>query len=344
MDNTESLINLNIVNTDKLISWLGDLQTTWPILAGSVGIAFIICVFYMIFIRFCAAPLAYITILLILATLAGLGYIFQARIEYYQNLNDSNYVLTMKVLCGLFYSLAGIWLLVILFMCNKIRLSIALVEASARYIASHCMLFLIPIFFFSLSVGFYIYWAFLSVYIYSTGTVEPNGSFVPNIKWDTETRYAWWFHLFALLYVNAFINALSQFVYASCAAIWYWEQGSPNAKGRIISRSFYRAFRYHLGSIAFGSLIVAIIRFMIVMVEYIKKQVDASGQKKHIGRIFNCLLSCCQCILACLARCMEFINKHAYIQVSLIYIDCYQRIIILYCCIRRIRPCIQSSW
>ena len=134
------------------------------------------------------------------------------------------------------------------------------------------------------------------------------------IRTDT-TRYAWWYNLFGLFWINAFFNALNQFVIASTACIWYFEQSDliPEKTLSPVCKSFYRAFRYHLGSLAFGSLLVAIVQFMIVILEYIKSKVgDAGGEKV---KLIKCLITCCQCILDCCARFIEFINRHAYIQV-----------------------------
>ncbi len=313
-----SLINFNFINTDKLVSWMTDLNTTWPILLASIGFAFVIALFYLLFVWCCADVVVYITILLILAALSGLGYIFQQRSDYYKNLNDSTYQTTMLVLCGICYAFAGIWLLIILFMCNRIRLSIALARVTARYIGTTCSLFFLPIFFFILTGCFYAYWVALSIFLYSSGTVDPKSSFIATINWNQTTRYAWWYNLFALFYISAFLTALNQFILASCACIWYWENSNPDGAQRPMSRSFYRAFRYHLGSLAFGSLIVAIIRFIMAIMEYIKRKVESAGAPK--AKFYACLISCCECCLECIARIMEFINKHAYIQVIYYFI------------------------
>lgn len=315
-----SFINSKIINTDKLISWMTDLITTWPIILASVGFALVIGVFYMVFVRCCASVISYTTIFLILCSLAGLGYVFQARIDYYQALGDSTYETTMRVLCGIFYALAALWLIMILFMCNRIRLSIALVEVTAKYLSNVWSVFAVPFLFFAITACYYAYWVALSIYLYSTGTVsKSSNSFLPEVVWTSTTRYAWWYHLFALFYVNAFISAYNQFVLASSACIWYFEHRIEGGANRPVSRSFYRAGRYHLGSIAFGSLIVAIIRFMMAMVEYVKQKVDSSGVGDKIGRVYKCLLTCVQCCLECVARLMEYINKHAYIQVNIFF-------------------------
>jgi len=266
--------------------------------------------------------LIYTSILLILAGFLGLGYLFQMRINYYQTVVvDSTYQTAMTVLCAFFYSLAGIWLLYILFMCNSIRLALALLSVTSDFITDTLTVLLVPIIIFAVTVAFYVYWCAVSIFIYSTGTVTKSStSFIATIQWDSTTRYAWWFNLFGLFWINAFIDALSQFVIASTGCLWYFEQGikkenNPNVHNSKVTTSFYRAFRYHLGSLAFGSLIIAIIQFMIAVLEYIKEKVGDDG--KNDAAIIKCLISCCQCILDCCARFIEFINKHAYIQIAL---------------------------
>lgn len=141
--------------------------------------------------------------------------------------------------------------------------------------------------------------------------------FFINIRAST-TRYAWWYHLFALLWTTAFIEALCSFIYSSTACIWYFEQGGTGKSVNApVCRSWYRAFRYHLGSLAFGSLILAIIRFIMVIVAYIRYQVENGGGPKEntVSKCFKCLLDCILCYLACVEKCMEFINRHAWIMV-----------------------------
>jgi len=116
-------------------------------------------------------------------------------------------------------------------------------------------------------------------------------------------------------YITAFINAYNQFVLASSACIWYWEHLLPDGPQKPVRNSFYRAWRYHLGSLAFGSLIIAIIRFCMAILEYVKQKVDKVGPTK--SKIYKCLMTCCQCCLNCMARLVEFINRHAYIQIAL---------------------------
>ena len=70
-----------------------------------------------------------------------------------------------------------------------------------------------------------------------------------------------WYYIFGGLWNNAFIGAVGEFILASSFAIWYFSGGGTekNNLHKPISRSIWKAFRYHLGSLAFGSFILAVI-------------------------------------------------------------------------------------
>ena len=316
MKDSQQLINLSIINTDKLITWVSDLYITWPIILASLGWTFVIALIYLFFVRFCAGFIVYLTILLVLGCFIVLGYFFHDRANLYDSVDDSMYHSTMIGLGWFCYALAIIWFLVIVVLCNRIRLAANMMEVTAKYIHANCCIFFVPIFFFILTGAWYAYWVIISIYLYSTGEMK-GATVIANIEWDNKTRYAWWFHLFSLFYMNEFLKALAQFVYASSACIWYFSHDKGTDE-KPIKTSFKRAFRYHLGSLAFGSLIVAIIRFIMFFMEYIKKKVDKTvGQKTKQGKIYRCIICCCQCCMNCVARTMEFINKHAYVQIAL---------------------------
>jgi hypothetical protein len=68
-----------------------------------------------------------------------------------------------------------------------------------------------------------------------------------------------WYHLFGGLWTNALILAINQFIIASAVSIWYFAHGTGQGPHLPVSRSIYRAFRFHFGSLAFGALILAIV-------------------------------------------------------------------------------------
>ena len=314
------LINANFINVDKLFDYLGDFGRVWPICIACAGIALVVGFLYLLIIRCCGACIAYISILLVEAALLALGFLFWKRMDLYTSVDDVTYRNIMLGFAITFWALSLIWFLIIICSCNKIRLAIALTEVAAIFVWKVMSIVLVPFFFFLIVALYLAYWVALSIFIYSAGDVtKGSNTFIATVTWDKTTRYAWWFNLFALLYTTAFIEALASFIYSSTACIWYFEQGGTDKDvPRPVCRSFWRAFRYHLGSLAFGSLIIAIVRFIMVIVAYIRYQLEhGGGPKNAASRCYKCLLDSLLCMLGCVEKCMEFINRHAYIQIAL---------------------------
>jgi hypothetical protein len=309
------LINLSFFS-NKFASWISDLYATRYAIAASIGWSFVIAMLFLLFLRCCAGFITFVLIMAVQAGLIILAVYFKLNVNDEKEQDEATSQKIMNILFYVFVALSAIWFLFVMIMCNKIRLAVAMVQVTAKYINSTCCIVFVPFFFFILLVVWIAYWIVMCVYLYASGDFDQEGSkVVASFKMDDKLQYCFWFHIFALLYMTAVINAYSQFVYASSACIWYFtsEKGTEN---HPIAKSFKRGIRYHFGSLAFGALIVAIIQFIMILFEYLKKKVEATAGKKA-GKCIKCLISCVQCCLACVAKVMEFINKHAYIQIAL---------------------------
>lgn len=73
-------------------------------------------------------------------------------------------------------------------------------------------------------------------------------------------------------------------------------------------KSIFNTTIYHLGTIAFGSLIIAIIKIIRAIVSYVESKI-----KKSSNDLTRCLFCFCKCCLWCLEKFMMFINRNAYI-------------------------------
>ena len=62
------------------------------------------------------------------------------------------------------------------------------------------------------------------------------------------------------------------------------------------------------GTIAFGSLIIAIIQLVRTILSYIESKLKAFNND-----LTKCLLCMCKCCLWCLEKFMRYINRNAYI-------------------------------
>jgi len=71
------------------------------------------------------------------------------------------------------------------------------------------------------------------------------------------------------------------------------EQGGSRAP---ILASLYRTIRYHLGTIAFASLIIATVQFIRITVKYIEQR-TRTNPPNYLQKAIFCILQCClKCI------------------------------------------------
>ena len=307
------LINLSYF-TQLFTLWINDLYVTRYAIIGSIGWSFILAMLYFLFLRCCAGFITFLIILIVEAGLVVLAVYFKILSEKEEEkVAESD--TTDYAFFWVFTALAAAWLLFILIMCNRIRLAVALTEVTSKYINKTWCIVFVPFLFFVILVIWLAYWIVMLVFLYTSGEFESTSKIFASFKMDETLEYGFWFHIVMLFYITAVIEAYSQFVYASSACIWYFnfEKGTEN---HPIAKSFQRGIRYHFGSLVFGATIIAIIRFLMFFVEYIKKKLEKSAGKTQ-GKCFKCIFCVIQCCLGCCNKFMEYVNKHAFIQIAL---------------------------
>jgi len=122
-----------------------------------------------------------------------------------------------------------------------------------------------------------------------------------------------WFaySFFSFLWHNALLIAFGQCIIAGAVGVWFFAPKSDKGKVFKVTVSFKRA-SFHLGSLAFGSLILALVQFVKWIMYYLSKQAKA-----HKNKVAEVVFACLGCVLGCFDRCVKFLNKNAYIQVAL---------------------------
>ncbi|CAF1313537.1 unnamed protein product [Rotaria sordida] len=128
-------------------------------------------------------------------------------------------------------------------------------------------------------------------------------SFVNENQWLPQV-----FSAFMFFWLTAFTIGLSELVLAGVYARYYWDKKRFGIPCLSLGQSLFRAIVFHLGTIAFGSLIIAIVKLIRVLLEYVEKKV-----KDKTGRFARCVFCCCRCCLFCLEKFLKFLNRNAYI-------------------------------
>ena len=166
-------------------------------------------------------------------------------------------------------------------------------------------------------------------------------------------QLAQYYLIFCYFWTSQFIIAMGQLIFALTFFLWYFTEdavevsesggeeasccrrwfGKLSGSGRDDRLLFHAMWQstYHAGSAAFGSLIIAIIKFIRYCIAKLQQQCEKgvppcpagvpssistcwSGMGKGVIRVIFCCLQCCMC---CIERCMKFINKHAYIIIAI---------------------------
>ncbi|XP_064605930.1 choline transporter-like protein 1 [Liolophura sinensis] len=153
----------------------------------------------------------------------------------------------------------------------------------------------------------------VALYVETAGTpsLDLENGFGINYDKDETWQVLRWYYYFGALWITAFIFACQDVIIAGAVATWYFNR-EKRSLGWPIYASTWRLFRYHLGSVAFGSLIIAIIRFIRLMLAYIQRQL-----KGRTGKVAQFLLKMMHVCLLCFEKFIAFLNRNAYIEVAI---------------------------
>ncbi|KAL7539973.1 hypothetical protein ACHAXR_009764 [Thalassiosira sp. AJA248-18] len=239
------------------------------------------------------------------------------------------------------YGLAGIWLLVVLGLRKRIVLAISCVREAAKAIASMPVITVFPVFQVLGLFAFTIVWGVYMAFLASSGevvancmcpemnenatlstvveTVESNNGICDDgcllhkeLVYAKNTKYAGLYLLFVWFWTSQFIVAVGQLIVASATSLWYFSRN----RGLVKNATFFRAVCLvsfnHLGTAAFGSLIIAIVKTIRAILTYVQKR--AAKSKLRVAIV---ILSVLKCLLWCVEKCLKYINKQAYIQTAI---------------------------
>lgn len=129
------------------------------------------------------------------------------------------------------------------------------------------------------------------------------------------------FFLFGLFWIVAFLIAVQIFSTSATTCLWYFTGHGSDDTSMQGQYSVWMAVKwalsYHLGSIAFGSFLIAVVTMLRVICEYIIYQYEKAGGADKDNAIWKVIKCCVRGALKCLDCCVKFINKNAYIQIAL---------------------------
>eukprot|EP00462_Mataza_sp_D1_P001407 CAMPEP_0175092832 /NCGR_PEP_ID=MMETSP0086_2-20121207/2674_1 /TAXON_ID=136419 /ORGANISM="Unknown Unknown, Strain D1" /LENGTH=652 /DNA_ID=CAMNT_0016365723 /DNA_START=32 /DNA_END=1990 /DNA_ORIENTATION=- len=248
----------------------------------------------------------------------------------------------------LFMALTTIFLLVVFFLRTQIDIAIEVTRESAKALLDMKWLAVFPLLPAILVILYLVLWVFIGLNMYSLTTTvsEPtlNASRTYGLTWlaknplqvnsinsnipanitryqiDTSLQWASVFHLFHMFWVTQFFFYLGFLIFAGAAADWYFTKTDAEGHKRRghetaelshfpVQHSFCRTIRYHLGTVATTSAIIATVKTVRALVLYLERQTKGEPPNKLQQALF-CML---HCYLKCVECCLDKINKNALV-------------------------------
>ncbi|XP_062840986.1 choline transporter-like protein 2 isoform X4 [Trichomycterus rosablanca] len=238
-------------------------------------------------------------------------------------------------------------ILLLIFLRKRILIAIALIKEASRAIGHVMSSLFYPLFTFLLLAIVIAYWMITAVFLstsnepvykifnqteckYATNSCKPENytdSLMKKECPDSQCLFAFYggesayhkylillqfYNVFLFFWCANFVTALGQMTLAGAFASYYWTFNKSDMPSCPVFASLGRALRYHTGSLAFGSLILAIVQLIRVLLEYLDHKLK--GVENKFAKFLLCCLKCC---FWCLEKFIKFINRNAYIMVAI---------------------------
>uniref|UniRef100_A0A0N4UC10 Choline transporter-like protein 5 n=1 Tax=Dracunculus medinensis TaxID=318479 RepID=A0A0N4UC10_DRAME len=339
------LANASRVAADITVTW-------WQILSFFLATA-VISLMWIIIMRILGGYMIWTTTFALVIVLAGGSTYSWMR---YKALHDSGAVndYSFQPDISVYFEMPTTWLvlaisfsvvlllIIIIFCCiySRVKLAVALIEESSKSIGAMSASLLFPVIPFFLNFMAFIIWAFVTIWLASSGKEncqrplisggdlrnmtacdcssigtekDPECRYV-NLTRDNRIIYLQGYNLFAFFWLTCFISGLTDMILAGAFASYYWAFDKvKDVPSFPILRSFGRVLRYHLGTIAFGSIILALTKFIRAILDYFDKKFGVSNNS-----IIKFIMRCLKFFFWCFEMFLKFLTRNAFIM-SAIY-------------------------
>mmetsp|Transcript_35489 Transcript_35489/g.101332 ORF Transcript_35489/g.101332 Transcript_35489/m.101332 type:complete len:637 (+) Transcript_35489:38-1948(+) len=304
----------------KMLTVLSDIRQAWMLIAGAGVLAILVGYVYLFLLDHCAGPLVMVCIFLEIFVPIAIGtYMVYISLVESQDSMVSTGDSQSDLIWGC--SLLGVGLLVSIIACCYCRgvdTAIGCIEAACECMFQELTLTLEPFISLTIKVLTLVVMAGGFSALISCGDVESlgGGGILRTFTWTNEEYAYMAFFGFMLIWLLELSNAISQYVLAWATQMWYFTPYDGDRKEDVpscgICKGYANAIFYHLGTLAFGSLLIGTLRCLRIVLGAITRASEAEG-----NCIGECIGKICQCFISCFQEGLEFVNKNAYMDVSI---------------------------
>jgi len=281
--------------------------------------AFIITIIYLMLLKWITKPLLYVSLfaIFVFGVLGG-GFLFLQKDEYPAESESYYYMIAGAITV---WVITFIYMVIICCQWSNIALGASIMEAAGTFVASNPRIGILPIVTYMSFAPVIVWWLFTTVFLYSIGTPKyEEKTFVAQIERPAYLDYVLWYILFGLFWFCSLCIAIQKFVTNATTCMWFFSgQGSDNSDDATGSVSIMLGVKWamfkHIGSLALGSFLIAVVTMIKVVFEYFAAQQEKVAGKDNVA--FKAIACCIRCAIWCLDAYVKFINENAYIQIAL---------------------------
>lgn len=327
---TAAAVNTTVFAGEMLTEGAWEIYNAWAVILISVALCIFLCFVYVFAMRIFVAPVTYITIIMVQLVLAGGGAYFTYSGHWWiQEAETPTETKVGRTILGFGIALcclAGIYFLLLLWLLRRIRFAIQIIKEASKTLLKMPSLLCFPVVTFSLVAALSVYAVIIAAFLGSAtrdvtlSSEQLSGSLtgyfnqsITVSRYDNTLRWFELYHVFGYFWGNAFIVALEYTTTAGAVAAYFFSSPGKKKVPRLaVLRSLGRTVRYHLGSLALGSLLVAVIQFLRYLIKKVSKRINKTRNRtiKAVEKVANF-------VLWILEKIIKYINKNAYIVMSI---------------------------
>jgi hypothetical protein len=154
---------------------------------------------------------------------------------------------------------------------KSLKMAIDVIDAAADFLNKTKRVLLVPVLYFFVTLFIVLMWCGMMVCVVSLNEIVPSKT-IPqfkSIKTTSEFNYwSLWYMVFGLIWLLAFIEYKSQFIVQVSAASYYFDSNANKDGSASVGMGFKFAYLNHIGSLAFGSFVIGLLRLAKLVFVY----------------------------------------------------------------------------
>ncbi|XP_032779770.2 choline transporter-like protein 1 isoform X1 [Daphnia magna] len=273
----------------------------------SLGLSLVLTVLF----RFLAGAMIWLLLIaLVLGSLGGTGYLWWLW-HGMRGTSGENSMMAYAILMSI---VSVLILLIVLVMRKRVELVAALFREAGKSVHAMPLLLIQPIWTLLALCILCAAWAYAALWIESAGYPTRTEAGTVFFRKDTFLQVIRWYNIFAALWISQLCLACQNLIIAGAVADWFFTRDKSRL-GCPVARSVGYAVRYHLGSLAFGSLLIALMKLVRMLFNYLERKLR-NANTTCFGLV-TCLTCFCKCCLYCFEKFLQGLCSNAYIEIAI---------------------------